>query len=66
LLSQSDHDAGLAKVVSARYRWGGPGYLLAFVLSFIWAPGSLALNFLLAVFYALPRELTLRLRGRRA
>ncbi len=59
LLSQSDHDAGLAKVVSARYRWGGPGYLLAFVLSFVWAPAALAMTFLLAVFYALPHEMSL-------
>jgi hypothetical protein len=59
LLSQSDQDAGLAKVVSARYRWGGPGYLLAFVLSFVWAPAALAMTFLLAVFYALPHEMSL-------
>ncbi len=59
LLSQSDHDAGPAKVVSARYRWGGPGYLLAFVLSFFWAPAALAVTFLLAVFYALPHEMAL-------
>jgi hypothetical protein len=36
-----------------------PGYSAAFVLSFIWAPGSLLLNFLLAVFFALPRDLEL-------
>jgi uncharacterized membrane protein len=66
LLSKQDHEAGLAQVISDRYRWGIPTYFVAFLLSFIWAPGSLALNFLLAVFYALPRELTLRLRGRRA
>jgi TMEM175 potassium channel family protein len=59
LLSKSDHDAGLARVVSARYRWGGPAYLAAFVLSFIWAPAALAVTFLLAVFYALPHEMTL-------
>jgi uncharacterized membrane protein len=59
LLSAEDHDAGLAQVITARYRWGGPGYLLAFVLSFIWAPASLAVNFLLAVFFALPRQLHL-------
>jgi uncharacterized membrane protein len=59
LLSQSDHDAGLARIVSARYRWGGPGYLLAFVLSFVWAPAALAVIFLLAVFYALPHDMTL-------
>ena len=62
LLSEQDHEAGLAQIISARYRWGIPTYFVAFVLSFIWAPGSLALNFLLAVFYALPRELTLRWR----
>ena len=59
LLSKDDHEAGLARVVSARYRWGGPAYLAAFVLSFIWVPAALALSFLLAVFYALPHEMTL-------
>ncbi len=59
LLSKDDHEAGLARVVSARYRWGGPVYLAAFVLSFIWVPAALALSFLLAVFYALPHEMTL-------
>jgi uncharacterized membrane protein len=59
LLSKQDHEAGLAQVISDRYRWGIPAYLVAFLLSFVWAPGSLGLNFLLAVFYALPRELTM-------
>jgi uncharacterized membrane protein len=62
LLSQHDHESGLAQIITARYRWGIPTYLLAFALSFVWAPASLAMNFLLAVFYALPRELTLRWR----
>lgn len=67
LLSPQDHAAGLAQIITTRYRWGGPGYLLAFVLSFVWAPASLALNFLLAVFFALPHELkipTPSVRGR--
>jgi uncharacterized membrane protein len=59
LLSKDDHEAGLARVVTARYRWGGPAYLAAFVLSFIWAPAALAVTFLLAVFYALPHEMSL-------
>jgi uncharacterized membrane protein len=57
LLSQQDHEAGLAQVITARYRWGGPLYLATFVMSFISAPASLAMNFLLAVFYALPRDI---------
>jgi uncharacterized membrane protein len=62
LLRREDNAAELAAVITARYRWGGPSYLLAFVLSFVWAPASLALNFLLAVFYALPRDLKNPLR----
>jgi uncharacterized membrane protein len=56
LLKQADHQAGLARVISDRYRWGVPAYLTALALSFVWAPASLALNFGLAVFYAWPRE----------
>jgi len=59
LMRPEDHAAGLARVISDRYRWGLPGYSAAFVLSFIWAPGSLLLNFLLAVFFALPSDLDL-------
>jgi uncharacterized membrane protein len=60
LLSREDHEAGLARVITERYRWGPPAYFAAVLLSFVWAPGSLVLNFLLAVFFALPRELTAR------
>ena len=49
-------DAELARVITARYRWGIPSYFAAFALAFIWAPGSLLLNALLAIFYAIPRE----------
>jgi uncharacterized membrane protein len=59
MMRKEDHDAGLARVISARYRWGLPGYSLAFVLSFVWVPASLAVNFLMAVFFALPRDLEL-------
>ena len=65
LLSQQDHDAGLAQVISDRYRWGGPLYLATFGLSFLSAPASLALNFLIAVFYAVPREVQLNFPWRR-
>ena len=57
LLSKRDHEAGLAQVITDRYRWGLPAYSLAFALAFVWAPASLGLNFLMALFYALPREL---------
>lgn len=60
LLSAHDHDAGLAQVISQRYRWGPASYFTAFVLAFIWAPASLALNFGLAIFYAWPRERSVR------
>jgi uncharacterized membrane protein len=63
LLSKEDHEAGLAHVISARYRWGPPAYFAAFLLSFVWAPASLVLNFALAMFFALPRELKLRRRA---
>ena len=63
LLSEEDHEAGLAQVISARYSWGPPAYFAAFLLSFVWAPASLVLNFALAMFFALPRELKLRRRA---
>jgi uncharacterized membrane protein len=56
LLSPQDHEAGLADIITARYRWGPAAYFAAFVLAFVWAPASLALNLLLAIFYAIPRE----------
>jgi uncharacterized membrane protein len=59
LLSAHDRNAGLAQVITARYRWGPYTYLAAFALAFVWAPASLAVNLLLAVFYALPREMPL-------
>jgi uncharacterized membrane protein len=65
LMRHEDHAAGLAGVISGRYRWGLPGYAAAFALSFIWAPGSLVLNFLMAVFFALPRDLELPWRRHR-
>jgi uncharacterized membrane protein len=57
LLTRADDEAGLAQVITDRYRWGPLAYVTAFVLSFVWAPASLLLNFLLAVFYALPRDM---------
>jgi uncharacterized membrane protein len=59
LLSAEDRDARLAEIITARYRWGSPSYFATFVLAFAWAPASLALNLLLAIFYALRRETTL-------
>jgi uncharacterized membrane protein len=56
LLSAGDRDARLAEIITARYRWGPAAYFAAFVLAFVWPPASLALNLLLAIFYALPRE----------
>ena len=57
LLSRQDVASGLARTITARYRWGPPSYLLAFLLAFVWVPASLGLNLLLALFFALPREL---------
>ena len=56
LLRHADAQADLARVTSDRYRWGPPAYLAAFALAFVWPPGSLLLNFLLAIYYALPRK----------
>ncbi len=68
LLSAHDHDAGLAQVISARYRWGPILYFVAFALALVSAPASLALNLLLAIYFALPRETRIlsKLPGRRA
>jgi uncharacterized membrane protein len=66
LLSELDREAGLAQILTDRYRWGPALYFLGFVLAFVWAPSSLMLNFGLAVFYALPRESGLFRRGRPA
>ncbi len=68
LLSTHDHDAGLAQVISARYRWGPILYFVAFALALVSAPASLALNLLLAIYFALPRETRIfsKLPGRRA
>jgi uncharacterized membrane protein len=66
LLSQHDHDAGLAEVITRRYRWGPLTYFLAFALAFVWVPASLALNLGLAIYYVLPRETRFSLPGRRA
>jgi hypothetical protein len=56
LLSEQDKESGLADIITQRYRWGPAAYFAAFVLAFIWAPASLGLNLLLAIFYAIPRE----------
>jgi uncharacterized membrane protein len=55
LLLHTDAQAGLAQVISARYRWGPPAYFVGFVLAFIWPPGSLLVNLLLALYYARSR-----------
>ncbi|HEX8967502.1 MAG TPA: TMEM175 family protein [Chloroflexota bacterium] len=60
LVGGDDRQANLAQVITDRYRWGVPGYSLAFVLSVVWAPAGLLLNLLLAIFYALPREMEVR------
>ncbi|MBV9132113.1 MAG: DUF1211 domain-containing protein [Chloroflexi bacterium] len=65
LLSEHDANAGLAEVITRRYRWGPPCYFLAFVLAFVWVPASLGLNVLLALYYVIPRERMVRLPGRR-
>jgi uncharacterized membrane protein len=59
LLSQDDVESGLAQVISDRYRWGPLAYFACLVLAFISVPASLGLNLVLAIFYALPRELQL-------
>ena len=56
LLRHADARADLARVTSQRYRWGPPAYFAAFALAFVWPPGSLLLNLLLAIYYALPRK----------
>lgn len=56
LLSRHDSEAGLAEVITRRYRWGPITYFIAFALAFVWAPASLALNLGLAIYYVLPRE----------
>ena len=66
LLSEQDKDAGLADVITRRYRWGPLSYFLAFALAFVWVPASLGLNVALAIYYVLPRETTLSVPGRRA
>ena len=66
LLSAHDRDAGLAQLISARYRWGPISYFTAVVLSVVWPPAGLALNFGLAVFYAWPRERSVRSPSRPA
>jgi uncharacterized membrane protein len=63
LLSKDDHESGLADVITRRYRWGPVAYFAAFALAFVWAPGSLGLNLLLAIFYAIPRESGVRWLG---
>jgi uncharacterized membrane protein len=57
LLSRADYEAGLAQVITDRYRLGPPAYLCAVALSFVWAPASLVLNFLLAIYFALPGDI---------
>ena len=64
LLSTEDREAHLAEIITRRYMFGPVSYFVAFLLAFIWAPGSLALNVLLAVFFALPREFKLPGRPR--
>jgi uncharacterized membrane protein len=59
LLSQHDRDAGLAEVITRRYRWGPVSYFIAFALAFVWVPASLGLNVALAIYYVLPREVSL-------
>jgi uncharacterized membrane protein len=66
LLSKHDQAAGLAQIITDRYRFGPLAYFLAFLLAFVSPPASLMLNFGLAVFYALPREANLPWRRRSA
>jgi len=44
--------------ISKQYRYGPPLYLLALMLSFIWAPASIAMCFLLAVFFSIAGAIT--------
>jgi uncharacterized membrane protein len=60
LLNKHDTEAGLADIITKRYRWGPLAYFAAFALAFVWAPASLGLNLLLAIFYAIPRETGLK------
>ena len=65
LLSAHDHEAGLAQVITERYRWGPLWYFIAFVLAFVWVPASVGVNVALALYYVLPRETVLSLGSRR-
>lgn len=65
LLSAHDHQAGLAEVITARYRWGPLWYFIAFGLAFVWVPASLGLNVLLAVYFVMPREMSVSFDWRR-
>jgi uncharacterized membrane protein len=44
--------------ISRQYRYGPPLYFLAFILSFIWVPASIAMCLLLAVFFSVTGVIT--------
>jgi uncharacterized membrane protein len=44
-------------LITRRFNYGPPGYLLAFLVAFAWPPASLALLALLAALYVLPTVL---------
>lgn len=56
-LLDKNADRQLVRTISQRYALGPFLYLLAFGLAFINVPASLILNFVLAIFFALPSKL---------
>jgi len=56
LLGDAVDEAGV-RAISRSYAIGPAAYLMTFLLALVNAPGSLGLNLLLAVFYALPARL---------
>jgi TMEM175 potassium channel family protein len=56
-LLTADHDLAAIQAITHRYRFGPLLYLLCTALAFVSVPASLALNVLLAIFFALPHSL---------
>ena len=65
LVGAQAREEQMASAISARYRWGIPSYFVAFLLAFVWPPAALALSFGLAIFYAVPGDVSLNPLARR-
>ena len=55
----------MASAITARYRWGIPSYFVAFLLAFVWPPAALAMSLGLAIYYAVPGDVSLSLSSLR-